>query len=570
MFKEGKWKIELKRNGRIRKLGFNNLILDSALSFNFDYKANSTNDSIITHMFLSTAHTDVKGTDTNMGGGVVAAVPYVDYITPNYDNPNANVYENELVFKYKPTETVSVKQVATGRPGSPNNRYFSIANILNEEGELAELQLKPGDELTFRYVLTLVGNLIDMDFGNSYVAAMESKVNFNNILKANPNWSLSGFQKQLEALAPVVSEFLGVPVTPSFEYVYNYPGISSSSGQTYTAPLYSIKWRTVSGLPFTGVDGIKFSTEFFANLVFPYTRTYINSNQKTPPTGNTWGYTQQFGMTPGVTAVDRFDHTKVAPILPPKTPDSFEYVLRDAVYYNHADTTAAAAWVLKLKGAEPLSQVFVVQNNKLALSTSKKLLYVDKQGNFEEAFRVEEIKRNQPFFIYFFNKAGQFKYGPLFVQDTRKDLRGHIAEPKILKGADVSTRFYPSTSYNDKYLYVSVYGRVNNDLGGKTVFMHVVTDKSSADDPAAYKERSNYQSSAVGWNYTIPFNNRAEVDELLANPNAAIRLKFKREDVEFYEFPIKLLEIDPSPTENLLGSSSTIDAVVANFKFKKI
>lgn len=569
MFKDGKWKIELKRNGRIRKLGFSNLILNDALRFNFDYKANSTTDSIITHMFLSTAHTDVKGTDSTMGGVVVAAVPYVDYITPNYDNVNANVYENELVFKYKPEETVTVRQIATGRPGSPNNRFFSIANILNENGERAELQLKPGDELTFRYVLTLVGNFMENDLGN-FGAAMESKIGFNNVLKANPNWSLSGYQKQLEALAPVVSEFLGVPVIPSFDFVIDYPGYSGVTGQSYIGPLYTVKWTTVSGQPFTGVDGIKFSTEFFASMIFPYTKVYINSNQKTPPTGNTWAYSHQFFMTPGVTAVDRFDHTKVAPLTPPKTPDSFEYVLRDATYFSHADSTAAAAWVLKLTGAEPLSQVFVIQNNKLSMPTTRKLLYVDKQGNFEEAFRVEEIKRNQPFFIYFFNNAGQFKYGPLFVNDTRMDLRGHIAQPRILKGAALSERYYPTASYNNKTLYVSVYGRVNNDFSGKTVFMNVVADKSLPDNPASYVERSNYQTSNYNWLYGIPFSTSQEIDNLLANPNAAIRLKFKREDVEFYEFPVTLLEEDPSPTESLHGTNYYAEAVVAKFNFKKI
>lgn len=567
MFKDGKWKIQLKRNGRYIDLGFSNLILNDGLNFNFDYSVNNTTDSIITHMFLGATHGDVKATDTTMASVPIAAVGYTDYIKPNYDNPLASIYENTLVFKYYPTETVTIRQLGTGRvTGANTRRFFSIANILDENGERAALELKPGDELTFTYVLTIIGHFLEGDHG-FYDYAMASKSDFNNVLKANPNWSLAGYQRQLNSISTLVSEHLGVPVTPTFAFVIDYGNTSGITGQPFKGVLYEVRWTTVSGNPLTGVDGAKFQKEFYPNMVYPWARTFTN---RVPPTGSVWKYTQLMYITNGVTAVDRFDHTKVAAIPKPKLPTSFNYKLVDANYNYGIDPATFARWEVELAGGEPLSQVVIVQNNAVVLPATNKLLFVSKKGTFKDQFKITNLKRNVPFFIHFFNRAGMTKYGPLFVNSVDNTLKAELVQPVYNKGANVADYYYPNSDYYNGYFYIRPFGRITNDLGNKTIFVHLVSDNTVPSAPADYTEINNQSSSRVSGLYTVHAGSPSNLLSLINLPNSCIRVKLKRDDVEFFEIPLKLKEIDTTPYTQAFGNNNGYDAVIVDFKFKKL
>ena len=567
MYRDGNWKLELKRNGRIIKLAFSNLILNDAVNFNFAYAVNNEHDSIITHMFLGSTHGVVKPTDTTMSGGLpFAAVPYTDYIKPNFDNPLATIFENELVFKYTPTETVVIRQIATGRitnPTTPTYRYFSVANLKDENGEPTELEVKPGDILTFRYVLTMVGHFMEFDAG-FYSQAMLTKADFNNLMKANPNWGLAGIQRHLNILAPLVSDHLGVAVTGSYSFVINYGTTSAVTGEPYTGFMYNITWTTVDGSSMSGIAASKFNKEFYASLMFPWTK---DQSGKTAPAGASWTYTQLFYITNGLTAVDRFDHTKMAPLDKPKLPTSFSYKLLDANYYYGMDANTFASWELNIAGAEPLSQLIIVQNNQLVLPNTSKLLFVNKDGTFKDTFKITNLKRDIPFFIHFYNKTGKVKYGPLFVTDNKSSLRGSIEQPVINKGADLSTRYYPSGSYYASALYFKVFGQITNDLANKSIFAMFVEDGNVPDDPPSYSQITNQSSSSIGNLYYmgVPGGN---VLTWLQKPDARIRIKLSRDAVEFYDIPIKLKEIDPSPTA--YGTTSNYEAITASFKIEKL
>lgn len=570
MFSEGKWKIQLKRNGRIVELDFNNLILNDAINFNFDYKVSNTTGSIITHMFLSTAHSDVSATDTTMGGVVIAKLPYIDYIKPNYDNANSNVSEHTLVFKYNPTETVVVRQIGTGRPTSgENNRFFSIANIVDTQGERAELTLKPGDELTLTYVLTIIGHMLEEE-RNGYADIMKSKAALNNLMKANPNWGLAGFQRQLDVMVPLITEHLGTAVTASFALAGANDRTSSFTGLPVRMPIYTVRWTAVTPGAFKTVPLDKWSTEFFATLMFPWNQTYINSNMKPAPAGDVWFYNQQFWITPGSTAVERFDHTKQAAILKPKLPTSYKQTLVDAGY-NFPQSTEAAAWDIEIEGADPLAQVIVVQNGRLAVPRPSALQFVNKNGKYKSQFKITELRRNQPFFVHFYNRAGLTKYGPLFVQDPIAiALRGTLHEPKLNKGAELSEYFYSSSKFGS-HLYIRPEGRITNDEDRKTIFACIVDDYNRPDTPSDYTEVSNQYSSDILGLYEIMVRAPRTITSLQQNPNSRIRIKISREAVEFYDIPIVLPRVIPGKSDRRYpGSAPRIEVVKAEFKIKKV
>lgn len=565
MYDNGKWKIILKRNGRIVNLAFTNLILNDAINFNFGYSVNNASDSIVTHMFLGSAHGEIKPTDTAMSSIPYAAVPYSDYIKPNYDNVAANIYEHSLVFTYNPTETHTIRQIGTGRINAGVNRYFSVANLVDENGERVALEVKPGDVLTFTYVLTMIGNLIDSSVGSMYERSLLTKASLNNLLKANPNWGLAGLQRQIDVLAPIVSEYLGVPVKGSFSFRTDYGYSSPETGEVYTTSLYEIRWTTVSGNPFTGVDGDKFRTKFFPSQIYPW--SYTEPNAVTPPTGNAWYYDWNAWLANGFGVIERFDHTKVKAILAPKEPTSFNYVLKKGDYIYGQDTSLFAKWSLSINGADPLAQVLVVQNNRLVLSDPKKLTFVNKNGFLNVDFKITELKENQPFYIHFYNRKGILKYGPLFVSSTEPKLQGSVEQPVYDKGADISTHYYPSTSYNKSRVYFNVFGKITNDLGSKTIFARVMSDNDTTDVPADYTEINNNFTTNTGNLYSLP------VDSILAataRPNPRIRIKLTADATEFYDIPFVLKQIDKTVIPTATKAQYVPDVLTAEFKFKKI
>lgn len=565
MYDNGKWKIVLKRNGRIINLAFTNLILNDAINFNFNYSVNNATDSIVTHMFLGSTHGTIKPTDTAMSSVPIAAVPYSDYIKPNYDNVEANIYEHTLVFTYNPTETHTIKQIATGRINAGINRYFSVANLVDENGERVGLEVKPGDVLTFTYVLTMVGNLIDSSVGSMYERSLLTKASLNNLLKANPNWGLAGLQRQINVMAPIVSEFLGVPVTGSFSFRTDYGYASPETGEVYTTSLYEIRWTTVSGNPFTGVDGEKFKTRFYPSMIYPW--SYTETNTVTPPTGNAWYYDWNAWLANGFGVIERFDHTKVKAILDPKTPDSFNYTLKKDRYIYEQDAGLFAQWNISLAGAEPLAQVLVVQNNRLVLPNPRKLMFVNKNGTLNMDIKITELKENMPFFIHFYNRKGMLKYGPLFVSSNEAKLQGSIEQPVYDKGNDVSTFYYPSSSYYSGYIYFKAFGKLTNDLGNKTIFARVMSDNNLTDVPADYEELSNRYAANTNSLYSISVGNMMSTLQL---PNPRIRIKLTANATEFYDIPIVLKQIDKTVIPAVSRVKPLPDVLTAEFNFKKI
>lgn len=211
---KGAFNIEIRRNGKLLKHNFNNRILKSGLEFQEKYSVNNSTDSIITHLLLGSVHSDVNASTTAMTTTPVAAVPYIDYIKPDFLDEKSSLFKNELVFKFEPTETIIVKQLATGRKNvtviggieSVSYDYFSLANVL-ENGELGEIKLYPGDSLTITY--TLLVN-IAVNFSKTYAAADVAW----NILKANPNWHLCGFNRRMQVAKETLVSYWEVELNP--------------------------------------------------------------------------------------------------------------------------------------------------------------------------------------------------------------------------------------------------------------------------------------------------------------------------------------------------------------------
>lgn len=197
---KGEFDIKIVRNGRVLKHNFNNRILRSGLDFQRKYSVNNTEDSIITHLMLGTAHSEITANTTDMAIAPVAAVPYIDYIKPDFLDTTASIHKNVLVFKYEPQSTVTIKQLATGRKNttdiggviSSTYDYFSLANVM-EDGEKGEIVLFGGDSLTVTYTLS-VNTATETGSADGLT---EEQVAWN-LLRANHNWHLAGFNRRMQ------------------------------------------------------------------------------------------------------------------------------------------------------------------------------------------------------------------------------------------------------------------------------------------------------------------------------------------------------------------------------------
>lgn len=237
----GAFELKLKRNGRFIKLAFQNRVLTRGLYFHFDYSVNNTNDSIISHIFLTGEHTNIGANTTNLTiPPVIGQAHYIDYVKPDFMNTANNLWVNELVFRFVPSETMSVKQIGTGTLGSGGQPdFFSLANIVDETGELAELILYPNDELTVTYKLTFVTSQTSTDTSIDW-----------NILRSNRNWNLCGIGRRVNVVTPLLKLYYNKPAWTMNQWTWgdqfvgvgsNYRNITTSwniNGDAITDPIF--------------------------------------------------------------------------------------------------------------------------------------------------------------------------------------------------------------------------------------------------------------------------------------------------------------------------------------------
>lgn len=240
---KGAFDIEIRRNGRLLKHNFNNRILKSGLEFQEKYSVSNATDSIITHLLLGGVHSNVTADTTAMSTTPLIAVPYIDYIKPDFTDQNKSMFMNELVFKFEPTETIIIKQLATGRKNvtviggieSASYDYFSLANVM-ENGEPSEIKLYPGDSLTITYKLLV-------NTATNFSKEVKPSLVAWEVLSANPNWHLCGFNRRMQVAKEVLQSYWEVNLNP---WVYEKNLTSSSNIVRY---FYSrIMWQLPDGM----------------------------------------------------------------------------------------------------------------------------------------------------------------------------------------------------------------------------------------------------------------------------------------------------------------------------------
>ena len=246
----GSFELKLKRNGRYIQLAFNNRVLTRGLSFHYDYKVNNANDSIISHLFLTGVHGAIDDSTNNSNiSEAVGQAAYIDYIKPDFNNTANNLWVNTLVFRFIPTETVTVRQVGTGTltpQGNPD--YFSLANLVDGDGNNTELTLYPNDVLTVTYKVTFV----------TMQTATDTSIDWN-ILRSNPNWHLCGLGRRVQVIEPLMKLYYNKPnwtLDPVYwgdEYTgpgWVYRNITTAwdtKGETFTEEIYN-NFISISGV----------------------------------------------------------------------------------------------------------------------------------------------------------------------------------------------------------------------------------------------------------------------------------------------------------------------------------
>lgn len=240
---KGEFDIKIKRNGRYLNHSFNNRILRSGLDFQQKYSVDNTEDCIITHLLIGTVHSEITSATTGMDIPPVAAVRYVDYIKPEFDDTSASMFKNTLVFTYEPTETVVIKQLGTGRKNvsviggieSVSYDYFSLANVKNGN-DLGEIVLYRGDSLTVTYTLTVN-------------TATESTSTFNrneviwSVLRSNRNWQLCGNARRLKIAKDTLNDYWELQLTPWY-----YDTTTGTNNSSTLAGYWRIMWQLPDGM----------------------------------------------------------------------------------------------------------------------------------------------------------------------------------------------------------------------------------------------------------------------------------------------------------------------------------
>lgn len=242
---KGAFEIEVVRGGRRLNLDFDNRILKSGIDFQYNFSVNNTTDSIVTDLFIGGTHSVIDENTTGMSINPLTVVKYSDYITPDFSDETAELFTNSLVFRFEPETTMVIRQLGTGRKDviniggvdSDKYSYFSLANLRDAQGNLAELTVYQGDVITITYTVTIFNyvNFGDYNFGNKDIVW--------NMLRANPNWQLCGFARKMQLAKVALSELWGATFEPFI--ISNTVG-ETNSNQTYYQYLRLLNTRNIT------------------------------------------------------------------------------------------------------------------------------------------------------------------------------------------------------------------------------------------------------------------------------------------------------------------------------------
>jgi hypothetical protein len=405
---KGEFDIKIVRNGRELKHNFNNRILRSGLDFQRKYSVNNTEDSIITHLMFGAVHSEITAATVAMPLAPVDAVPYVDYIKPDFLDTSASIHKNVLVFKYEPQSTVTIRQLATGRKNttdiggiiSSTYDYFSLANIM-ENGELSEIVLFGGDSLTVTYTLT-VNTATETGSADNLT---EEQVAWN-LLRANHNWHLAGFNRRMQVAKETLWEYWEMPLVP---WIYE---TNSTVNTEYSKGDYSqVMWQLPDNIT---TDIAKVNKKLLRTMDFggPLPKwhnydngggdvTFYNINGKYHKEGTTSASYQSIP----VAFLDKYylveKHNGDAP---------FVESITSRVNWNKVSSTIS----LIAKGS-PFAIVLVTLGNKVLKANTDigygqgNLGYSDKSGEFRMTFSMSEytaLDKTKPITVTYLTPSG--------------------------------------------------------------------------------------------------------------------------------------------------------------------
>lgn len=403
---KGEFDIKIVRNGRVLNHNFNNRILRSGLDFQRKYSVNNTEDSIITHLMLGTVHSEITTNTTDMAIAPVAAVPYVDYIKPDFLDTSASIHKNQLVFKYEPESTVVIKQLATGRKNttdiggvvSSTYDYFSLANVMNGK-ELGEIVLYGGDSLTVTYTLTV-------NTATEYSTELTEEQVAWNLLRANHNWHLAGFNRRMQVAKETLWEYWEMPLIP---WIYE---TTTGTNTPYSKGDYSrVMWQLPDNIT---VDVAKINKKLLRSMDFggPLPKwhnynngggdvSFYNINGKYHLEGTTSASYQSIPAA----FLDKYylveKHNGDAP---------FVESITSRVNWNKVSSTIS----LVAKGS-PFAVVLVTLGNKVLKANTDigygqgNLGYSDKNGEFKMVFNMAEytaLDKTKPVTVTYLTPSG--------------------------------------------------------------------------------------------------------------------------------------------------------------------
>lgn len=474
---KGAFGIEVIRNGRKLKLNFNNRILKSGLDFQYLFSVNNNTDSIITDLFIGSTHSTITAETTGMPVAPIASTTYTDYETPDFSDETAEYFLNRLVFRFKPQTTMVVRQLGTGRKTTTNiggieshkYDYFSLANLVDKEGNLTELTLYQGDVMTITYDVTIYNyiNYGGYDFKNNDILW--------NMVRANPNWQLSGFARKVEVAKLALWDLWGKEFEPFVvkNEIY-YPG----SNETYYS--YS-KDLSIRNITMGWKVGAMTKEDLLADAKY---KKYISMAGPLPywtTNFDIWYYTENSvnymttasGTMARVMGIERdsFDPYKrfndVKPVI--------ENVQQDVSWGQYNSKIRISAKIT------PFAAVYITYKNKLYTaehnggdSSTSMFGYANKNGdwyamipmsNFLGATEAQDTFGGE-FTITAINDAGSARSAPYKMIGQRRGIRPHIYNKQ------------PNSEGVEGFIWVMVYSHYTN-YNNETVITYKVVSNDT-------------------------------------------------------------------------------------------
>ncbi len=557
---KGAFGIEVVRNGRKLKLNFNNRILTSGLEFQNNFSVTNNADSIITDLFFGNSHSVIDASTTGMSTAPIAAVPYTDYITPDFSDERAEFFLNRLVFRYEPQSTMVIRQVGTGRKEITNiggvestkYHYFSLANLVDVEGKLTELTVYQGDIITVTYDLT-VFNYVEFgsyDFRNSDIVW--------NMVRANPNWQLSGLNRKVEVAKLAMWDLWGQQFEPFIKSNVVQPLNSNGTYYQYHRKLITRSIIVAYKVGNMTVDQLRADPKYKKYISMAGPLPYWNT------TSDIWYATingvnhfeTQTGTMSCVMGAERrlFDPENKYPDTKPVIDD----VQQTIGWGNFNSSVKISAKVT------PFSTVSFTWQGKIkamyhnGMAERAMFGYADKTGYWSATMPISEFlassSANDPvnptFYITAYNDAGMIKSAVIPFIGKRYGLNPRISN--IVK---------PKEGVIGK-LTVFVQSLSTPTNGGTTMNVKVV---KTADKSTVVYERNKIQTSGTVYNDSY-FTNAFDISQNdLTNGvdmfDGTYSVYIESNGL-FYDLPIRTEEFAPSPT--------IVNATVAGPKYPHV